>query len=141
MATTARTSTDLLGGSLVNKTGQDTSTRVGDAPTELSAKPKLMPTTSQESLKRSMELESLSDSNTSDSSTSSKYAKKKSKMGKKEKVPSEGHLKIRAAVDACDRWEWDLEEAHGLSEEVACMVVSILSKHVSRDAFPAAKGN
>jgi hypothetical protein len=89
-------------------------------------------------LKDNTELESSSDSNTSVISTSSVYAKKRKKS---KKPPTENHLKIRAAIDAGDEWEFDLERVNGLTDEQACVCVSIVGQHLQEDKFPPSKGD
>jgi hypothetical protein len=89
-----------------------------------------------------MELASSSDSNTSDNSSLSVCAKKKRKTSsKKEIVPTENHFKIRAVCDDARKWELDLERVHGLTEEEACVCVSIVAKHLPKDEFPLTKGD
>jgi hypothetical protein len=93
-------------------------------------------------MKRGTESESSIDSNTSDTSSSSKSAnsrkKKKHKSARRPPLePSEKHLKLRAAIDAGGRWELDLEQVHGLTDEEACVVVSIVATHLSLDEFPS----
>ena len=48
------------------------------------------------------------------------------KRQKKAPMPNETHMKIRAAVDAGDNWELDLERKHGLSDMEACVCVGSL---------------
>jgi hypothetical protein len=50
------------------------------------------------------------------------------------------HLKIRAVVDAGRKWELDLEEVHGLTDEEACVVVSMSAQYY-KDTFPPTKGD
>lgn len=50
-------------------------------------------------------------------------------------------MEIRAVVDAGSQWELDLEKVHGLTDEEACVVVAIATKHLSRDEFPSLNGN
>jgi hypothetical protein len=45
-------------------------------------------------------------------------------------------LKIRGAIEAGGKWEDDLESVHGLSDEEACVCVSIMLKHSRKDVFP-----
>jgi hypothetical protein len=80
--------------------------------------------------------ESSSTSSTSVILSSSKFDKKKSKKQRKEKKPTENHLKVRAASDVCSKWEDDLEEVHGLTDEQACEVVSLMASHLQKDEFP-----
>jgi hypothetical protein len=117
-----------------DEAGRDTSTLVGDAAAKRSCKPGLKATTSQTSSKRNMELASLSDSNSSGTSSFSKSAKHK--KSKREKIPTKNHLLLRAAIDAGENWELDLERVHGLTDEEACACVSILAKHCQKDVFP-----
>ena len=86
-------------------------------------------------------VESSSDSSTSVTSTSSVCAPEKKKRKKTEKRPTENHLKIRAAIDAGDKWELDLERVHGLTDEQACVCVSVVGQHLHEDEFPPAKGD
>eukprot|EP00543_Licmophora_paradoxa_P000833 CAMPEP_0202458488 /NCGR_PEP_ID=MMETSP1360-20130828/26003_1 /ASSEMBLY_ACC=CAM_ASM_000848 /TAXON_ID=515479 /ORGANISM="Licmophora paradoxa, Strain CCMP2313" /LENGTH=175 /DNA_ID=CAMNT_0049079065 /DNA_START=154 /DNA_END=678 /DNA_ORIENTATION=+ len=135
MATTVPTSTNISGDGCVEEGGRDTSTLAGDASTKRSSVHKQMPSRLQVSSKRSMESASSSDLNSSDTSNSSGCAKKKRRKNRP-KVPTENHLKIRAVVDAGDKWELELEEVHGLTDEEACVVVSIVAKHYLKDEFP-----
>jgi hypothetical protein len=79
-----------------------------------------------------------SDSSTNVTSISSKCAKKKKR---KTKVPTENHLKLRAVVDAGDKWEADLEKVHGLTDEQTCKCVSNLAPYLKIDAFPLSNGD
>jgi hypothetical protein len=45
-------------------------------------------------------------------------------------------MKLRVATDAGRKWERDLEEIHGLSDDEACMVVGLVLKHLPKDEFP-----
>ena len=45
-------------------------------------------------------------------------------------------MKIRGAVDAGAKWEVELEQVHGLAEEEACVVASVVAKHCLNDQFP-----
>jgi hypothetical protein len=66
--------------------------------------------------------------------TSSKFDKKKpNKKQRNEKKPTETHLKIRAVADAARKWEWDLEDVHGLTDEQACVVVSLMAPLMQKD--------
>jgi hypothetical protein len=133
-AMTVQTSTNSSNDGCSDEAGRDTSTLVGDAAAKRSCKPGLKATTSQTSSKRNMELASLSDSNSSGTSSSSKSAKHK--KSKREKIPTKNHLLLRAAIDAGEKWELDLERVHGLTDEEACVCVSILAKHCQKDVFP-----
>ena len=99
--------------------------------------------TSQTNLKRNVELASSSDSSTSGRSTLSASAEEKKKIRRKRPPlqPTAEHLQIRAVVDAGEKWELDLEQVHGLTDEEACVVVSIANKHLSQDEFPPSNGN
>jgi hypothetical protein len=44
-------------------------------------------------------------------------------------------MKLRVATDAGRKWERDLEEIHGLSDDEACMVVGLVLKHLPKDEF------
>jgi hypothetical protein len=84
-----------------------------------------------------MEPASSTDSSTSDTSYSSVFAKKKSKKSKGELLlPTKNHLKLRHAMDAGEKWEFDLERVHGLTDEEACICVSIVTKHLNDDKLP-----
>ena len=66
--------------------------------------------------------------------------KKKKKNNKIIPIPNENHMKVRACLDACNKWEKDLQVVHGLSNEEASMVLGIASKHYNNNAgrtFPA----
>eukprot|EP00543_Licmophora_paradoxa_P003278 CAMPEP_0202443344 /NCGR_PEP_ID=MMETSP1360-20130828/2647_1 /ASSEMBLY_ACC=CAM_ASM_000848 /TAXON_ID=515479 /ORGANISM="Licmophora paradoxa, Strain CCMP2313" /LENGTH=175 /DNA_ID=CAMNT_0049059017 /DNA_START=163 /DNA_END=687 /DNA_ORIENTATION=- len=139
MATTAPMSTNSSKGDYSGEAGRNTSTLAGDATAKRSFELTTKPSSSQMNLKDSTELESSSDSNTSVTSTSSVYAKKKRKKSKKK--PTENHLKIRTAVDAGDKWEFDLEREHGLTDEQACVCVSIVGQNLQEDEFPPSKGD
>lgn len=62
---------------------------------------------------------------------------KKKKVRKKAPTPTPNatHMKLRAAVDAVDNWELDLENKHGLSDLEACVCVGLVAKHQNRNAF------
>lgn len=51
-------------------------------------------------------------------------------------VPTENHMKLRANVEAGDKWEHDLKEIHGLSDEEISMVNGIVMKHYKDARFP-----
>jgi hypothetical protein len=44
-------------------------------------------------------------------------------------------------MDAGEKWEFDLERVHGLSDEEACNCVAIVTKHLNGDKLPPANGN
>jgi hypothetical protein len=74
---------------------------------------------------------------TNATSSSSKSDKKKTKKQRKEKKPTDNHLKIRAVEDAGSKWELDLERVHGLTDEQACVVVSLMAaRPLQNDKFP-----
>ena len=52
----------------------------------------------------------------------------KKKSRKKLPVPNENHMKVRANVEECDKWEHDLKAVHGLSDEEMTMVRGIATK-------------
>ena len=52
------------------------------------------------------------------------------------KEPTENHLKVRAASDAAAKWELDLERVHGLADEQACVVVSLMAPYMKKGEFP-----
>jgi hypothetical protein len=133
MATTDPPSTDILQGSSVNEAGSDTKSLAGGATTKRLSKRKTTQTILPTNSKLGMESESSDDSSTSGISTSSKCAKKQKKG---DNLPTEGHLKIRAVVDAGSAWELDLERVHGLTDEEACIVVSKMAPYVNQDTFP-----
>lgn len=64
--------------------------------------------------------------------------KKKTKKigGKKRTVPTENHLKIRAAADAERKWEQDLKKVTGLSEGEVSLCIGIVAKYHKSDCFP-----
>jgi hypothetical protein len=137
MATTVPTSTSSSGEGFVDDDGRNTSTRAGHASTKGVGQPTPTPTSSRLNLKRGRELASSSGSYTSDTSSSLSCAEKKRvKRTKREKIPTENHLKIRGAIDAGGKWEDDLESVHGLTDAEACVCVSIMAKHLRKDAFP-----
>ena len=140
MATTDRTSTNTLQGDCVNEAGRGTSTHVGDAAAKRQMPQTLMQTLPQTNSKRSMESACSSDSSTSVTSNSSKCDNSKKKT-RKSKEPTENHLKLRAACDAGSKWELDLEEVHGLTDEQACVVVSLMAPHLKKDVFPPSNGD
>jgi hypothetical protein len=123
-AMTVQTSTNSSDDGCSDEAGRDTSTLVGDAAAKRSCKPGLKATTLQMSLKRNMELASLSDSNSSGTSSLSKSDKHK--KSKREKNPTKNHLLLRAAIDAGEKWELDLERVHGLTDEEACVWVCLV---------------
>ena len=87
--------------------------------------------------KRSTESESFSISSTNVTSHSSKSdSKSRAKKQRKEKKPTEIHLNIRSAADAGRKREADLEEVYGLTDEQACIVVSLMAPHLEKDEFP-----
>jgi hypothetical protein len=94
-----------------------------------------MQTLPQTNSKRSMESACSSDSSSSVTSNSSKCDNNKKKK-RKSKEPTENHLKLRAACDAGSEWELDLEEVHGLTDEQACVVVSLMAPHLKNDVYP-----
>lgn len=136
------TSAKTLRGDSVNEAGQGTSTRVGDATANRPTTQTTMQTLPQTNPKRSMDSACSSDSSTSATSNSSNCViNKKKKRKKRIKEPTENHLKLRAACDAGRKWELDLEEVHGLTDELACVVVSLMAPHLKKDTFPPANGN
>ena len=134
MAKTDPPSTDILQGNSVNAAGSDTKGPAGGATAKRLFKHKTTQTTLPTTSKTSMESESSDDSSTSGISISSKCARKKQK--KRDNLPTEGHLKIRAVVDAGSAWELDLERVHGLTNEEACIVMSKMAPYVNQDTFP-----
>ena len=88
-----------------------------------------------------MESASLSDSSISATSSSSRCAKKSKTSNGRLQVPTENHLKLRKAIDAGETWEFDLEQVHGLTDEEACVCVSIVTKHLHDESFPPSNGN
>ena len=60
----------------------------------------------------------------------------KKKCRKTVPTPNETHMKIRAAVDAADVWELELESKHGLSDLEACVCVGLVAKYQEQDSFP-----
>jgi hypothetical protein len=141
MATTARMSTNSSREDFDDEAGRNTSTRtlVGDATERPPPMQTMKPSTAQTRLKRSMESVSSSDSSSSVTSTLSAFGEpttKKKKTKRPPLEPTEKHLKIRAAVDTGAKWELDLEKVHGLTDEEACVVVSIATQNLSLEKFP-----
>jgi hypothetical protein len=62
-------------------------------------------------------------------------------MTKREKIPTENHLKIRSVADAGAKWEVNLQRVHGLTDEGACVCLSIVAKYLPKDEFPPPNGN
>lgn len=139
MATTARTSTNTLQGDCINEAGRSTTTHDRDA-TAKRPTPQSMQTLLQTNSKLGTESACSSDSITSIASNSSKCANNKKK--KKQRMErTENHLKLLAACDAGSKWELDLEEVHGLTNEQACVVVSLMAAHLKNDAFSPSNGD
>ena len=88
-----------------------------------------------------MESASLSDSSTSGTSSSLLCAKKRKTTERRLPAPTENHLKLRKAIDAGEEWELGLEQVHGLTEEEACVCVSIVTKHLHDESLPPSNGN
>lgn len=133
-----------------NEVGRNTKSPVGEPTTELSSMRKMTPTTLPHSSKRNLEMGSLSDSTSSDTSSSTECASKKdqnnqdktqAKRKKIKKIPTENHLKIRKVIDAGSKWELDLEKVHGLTDEEACIVVSKVARYGNEDTFPDPNGD
>jgi len=61
---------------------------------------------------------------------------KKNRGGKQKSVPTEIHLRLRAAADAERKWEQDLKEVNGLSDREVSMCIGIVAKHHKSDSFP-----
>ena len=130
------TSTNTLGGDCVDKAGQGTSTRVGDASAKQSSSQTLKRTKS----KLGMELEFSAASNISVTSSSSKCVDKKKKK-RKCKEPTANQLKLRAVADAGNKWELDLQNVHGLTNERAMCVMFLMDAYLNNDTFPPTNGN
>jgi len=128
---------DTSDNSSVLEAGPDTKSRAGGASAERVSKPKPTQTPLPTTSKRLLESESSDDSTTSAIATSSKCGRKKQKEA--EKLPTENHLKIRAVVDAGSAWELDLERVHGLTDEEACIVMSIVARYTNEGTFPTPK--
>jgi hypothetical protein len=143
MATTVPMSTSSSKGDYADEAGRNTSTLAGDATAKRSCDHTKMPTSSQISLKHSTELESSSDLSTSDTSSLLGCVKRpqKKKRTKAKKIPTENHLEIRRTSDAGSKWELDLERVHGLTDEQACVCVSIAAQHLQNDIFPPPNGD
>ena len=141
MATTALTSINSSAEDCVEEGGRNTSTLVGDETGCQSTKHTPPPISSQIKPKRNMESASLSDSSISATSSSSRCAKKSKTSNGRLQVPTENHLKLRKAIDAGETWEFDLEQVHGLTDEEACVCVSIVTKHLHDESFPPSNGN
>ncbi|KAL7575458.1 hypothetical protein ACA910_007357 [Epithemia clementina (nom. ined.)] len=154
------TSTEQSQTSSSNEDGPDTSILAGDSTTHKSTGHTSMPIKSQSTWKDALESESSSDLPTSDNkatflsdedktckrpATTTKTSKtsgtgaKKKKM-KKTVVPTEIHLLIRAAGDACGNWEKELESVHGLSDSEACTCVNLVGEYLHKDSFPDSDG-
>ena len=135
--------------------GQDTGTQTGGSKASPFSKHKPTPTTSPTSSKPDGEPESSSTSNTnlglasplSDEAEQRKheldgYLEAEAAVPQKKKqrinlpVPNENHMKLRAIMEKGNKWEHDLKEVHGLSEEEVAMVVGIVLKHLNEDKFP-----
>lgn len=143
--------------------GSDTSTHVG-GPT---GKPTLKPSSTQPKLQRTWKSDGASEfssvSNTKNGMHSSLQeippfeeevekrkierdaaaaedatarAKKKKKKNSVP-IPNKNHMKVRAVVDAGSKWETDLKDVHGLSDEEVSMVTGIATKYYNADTFPA----
>ena len=142
MATTARTSTNSSAEDCVKEAGRNTSTLAGDGTGCQFTKHTPPPISSQTKLKRNMESASLSDSSISATSSSSLCAKKRKTTERRRlPAPTENHLKLRKAIDAGEKWELGLEEVHGLTDEEACVCVSIVTKHLHDESLPPSNGN
>ena len=141
-ASTGPRPTEFSHGSSSNEVGRSTKK------TKPSSMRKTTPTTLPSTLKRSLEMGSSSDSTSSDTST--EYASKKdqnknvetqAKRRKRGKIPTENHLMIRRVIDAGSKWELDLENVHGLTDEEACIVVSKVALYGNEDTFPDTNGD
>ncbi|KAG7371851.1 hypothetical protein IV203_017993 [Nitzschia inconspicua] len=133
-----------------NEDGPDTSFLSGDSTTHKSTGHHTsMPIKSQSTWKDDSDSESFSDLPSSDnkatflSKNKDKTCKRpatttgaKKKKMKKTVVPTEIHLLIRAAADACGNWEKELESVHGLSESEACTCVNLVGEYLNKDSFP-----
>ena len=76
-------------------------------------------------------------SSTNFTSHSSKSdSKSRAKKQRKEKKPTEIHFKIRSAADGAESVKADLEEVDCLTDEQACIVVSLMAPHLEKDEFP-----
>jgi hypothetical protein len=58
--------------------------------------------------------------------------KKKRHVSKEASTPNEKDMSIRAG----GKWEFDLENVHGLSDLETCICVGIVAKYQSQDSFP-----
>ena len=56
-------------------------------------------------------------------------------------LPTKNHLALRGAIDAGQKWKFDLEQVHGLTDEEACICVSIVTKHLHDDKLPPSNGS
>ena len=61
---------------------------------------------------------------------------KKANKSKGKTVPTQNHLKIRAAADAERKWEQDLKTVTGLSEGEVGLCVGIVAKYHKSACFP-----
>ena len=50
-------------------------------------------------------------------------------------------MKLRKAIDAGEEWELGLEQVYGLTDEEACVCVSIVTKHLHDESLPPSNGN
>eukprot|EP00977_Amphora_coffeiformis_P003260 scaffold609_cov170-Amphora_coffeaeformis.AAC.14 len=162
-STTPRTlpqpSTEQSQTSSSNEDGPNPSILAGDSTTHKSIGHTSMPILSQSTWKAALELEFSSDLPTSNneatflsdegktckrpaattetSNTNGTSAKQKMK---KTVVPTEIHLLIRAAGDACGNWEKELKTVYGLSEGEACTCVNLVGEYLHKDNFPDSTG-
>ena len=67
---------------------------------------------------------------------------KKRKLSRASSGLAEKHyLKIRSLIEAGDKWEYDLEQVHGLTYAQASLCISIAAEHFHSESFPPADGN
>ena len=148
MATTARTSTNSSAEDCVKEAGRNTtSTRAGDGTgCQFTTKHTPPPPISLQTSKSKRDRGSaslLSDSSIHATSRSSLLCAKRKKKTRKRRLsaPTENHLKLRNAIDAGEKWEVGLEQIHGLTDEEACVCVSIVTKHLHDETLPPSNGN
>jgi hypothetical protein len=139
--TVAKSTNSSINEDCFEEAGCTTSTLAGGETAGPSTKHTLPPTSSQTNVKRAMEESYSTDSSTSDKSSSSLSATRKQRKKIKKREPTINHLELRDAMDAGEKWEFDLERVHGLSDEEACICVSIVTKHLNEDKLPPANGN
>jgi hypothetical protein len=100
-----------------------------------------LPTSLQTKQKRSMDSASSDDLSISGTSSSSLSATSKQRKKRKKREPTKNHLTVRATIEAGEKWELDLERVHGLTDEEACICVSIACRHLNDEKLPPSNGS